>query len=176
MRNVTVYTKNSDKFRRIELILRSVATCTQRTEPIDIGGVAIIDTTDKSFSSLRGIRISDAPISHEHLIESVESYIETHEKRIVLNKSAREVTLDGHTAALTEVELRLFNELFDCPGYKTREELAQSVWGGMHDVGVVNVYIHYLREKLEKNGTRVILSSRKLGYGIDEKYERSTVC
>jgi DNA-binding response OmpR family regulator len=34
---------------------------------------------------------------------------------------------------------------------------------------VLNVYVHYLREKLE-DGKKIIISSRKLGYKIDERY------
>ena len=37
------------------------------------------------------------------------------------------------------------------------------------DGGVVNVYVHYLREKLEKNGERIIISTRNLGYKINER-------
>ena len=51
-----------------------------------------------------------------------------------------------------------------------REEILSTVWGGEADSGVINVYIHYLREKLEVCGEKIILSSRKCGYKIDEKY------
>ena len=34
----------------------------------------------------------------------------------------------------------------------------------------MNVYVHYLREKLEYNGEKVIISSRKNGYKIDERF------
>ena len=46
------------------------------------------------------------------------------------------------------------------------------------DEGVLNVYVHYLREKLERGGEKIIISSRGLGYKIDEKYLQTggTVC
>ena len=46
----------------------------------------------------------------------------------------------------------------------------KTVWGDGADGGVLNVYIHYLREKLEAGGEKIILSSRKQGYKIVEKY------
>jgi len=52
----------------------------------------------------------------------------------------------------------------------SREELLSRVWGNDTDPGVLNVYVHYLREKLERGGEKIILSSRKCGYRISEKY------
>ena len=40
----------------------------------------------------------------------------------------------------------------------------------------MNVYIHYLREKLEADGEKIILSSRSHGYKIDEKYLTEGEC
>ena len=53
--------------------------------------------------------------------------------------------------------------------YVSREELRLGVWDEDTDSGVVNVYIHYLRQKLER-GEKIINTSRSLGYKIDEKY------
>ena len=52
----------------------------------------------------------------------------------------------------------------------SREEILNAVWNNEADSGVINVYIHYLREKLELDGEKIILSSRKLGYAIDERF------
>lgn len=71
---------------------------------------------------------------------------------------------------LTEVEFSLLSALYSAGGFVSREELLRSVWGEGADGGVLNVYVHYLREKLEFAGEKIIISSRKLGYKIDEKY------
>ena len=71
---------------------------------------------------------------------------------------------------LTEVEFSLLSLLYNRRDFVSREELIRSVWGVGADGGVLNVYIHYLREKLEFAGEKIILSSRKQGYRIDEKY------
>ena len=73
---------------------------------------------------------------------------------------------------LTEVEMRLYERLYSSDGYVSRGELLEYVWHGESEAGVLNVYIHYLREKLEKWGEKIILSSRKLGYKINEIYRR----
>lgn len=71
---------------------------------------------------------------------------------------------------LTDVELKLLVALVDAKGeYVSRAELLHRVWGDNADGGVINVYIHYLREKLEK-GEKIILSSRKMGYCIDRRF------
>jgi DNA-binding response OmpR family regulator len=41
--------------------------------------------------------------------------------------------------------------------------------------GLINVYVHYLREKLEVGGEKIINSSRKNGYAIDEKFIKEDV-
>ena len=72
---------------------------------------------------------------------------------------------------LTELELLLLERLIRAGGnFVSREELLHDVWEDSASGGILNVYIHYLREKLEWRGEKIILSSRKQGYKIDEKY------
>lgn len=78
--------------------------------------------------------------------------------------------LGSEKIKLTDVEMRLYERLYDADEYVSREELLEHVWHGSTDAGVLNVYVHYLREKLEKKGEKIILSSRKLGYKINEIY------
>lgn len=75
--------------------------------------------------------------------------------------------------SLTEVEFNLLNCLVSKGGeFVTREQILSTVWGEGVDGGVVNVYVHYLREKLEFFGEKIIISSRKSGYKIREDYLR----
>lgn len=82
----------------------------------------------------------------------------------------RVVFLHEKEIKLTEVEFSLLSLLYSRRDYVSREELISSIWGEGADGGVLNVYVHYLREKLEFAGEKIILSSRKQGYRIDEKY------
>ena len=91
----------------------------------------------------------------------------------LLSYSAEEgcAFLSGRRIRLTDVEGALLSKLIEGGGeYISRGEILESVWQGEKDGGVINVYIHYLREKLEKGGEKIILSSRNLGYCIDKKY------
>ena len=79
--------------------------------------------------------------------------------------------LKGEAIKLTEVEFALLYAILKRGGeYAGREELLREVWDGKADAGIINVYIHYLREKLECHGEKIILSSRKQGYKIDGRF------
>ena len=81
------------------------------------------------------------------------------------------VTLDGERIRLTEIECRLLDSILSGGGeFVSRDTLLREVWGGEATAGVVNVYIHYLRQKLERGGERIILSSRLGGYKINGKF------
>ena len=82
------------------------------------------------------------------------------------------VALRGRIIPLTEVEMKLFRALYEAEGTVSREELMARVWGGDADGGVLNVYIHYLRAKLEANGERIITAARGQGYKINDGYRR----
>lgn len=90
---------------------------------------------------------------------------------LTISDAERSVYLYGEKIKLTEVEYSLMSKLFYASGeYVGRDELLRDVWDGGADAGIINVYVHYLREKLEKGGEKIILSSRKCGYRISEKF------
>lgn len=175
MKAVTLYTKNEALRRRIELILRGCAEVAVGVPDEPSHNLAIIDRETVEDAELIGIELPSEPISHEWLISAVNNGTVQNGRRITHNPSSREVSLGEKSVTLTEVEYRLFAALMSRQGFISREELSQTVWGE-HESGLLNVYVHYLREKLEKNGEKIIISSRREGYKIDEKYERSTVC
>ena len=95
--------------------------------------------------------------------------------RLYLNESGRTVTLDGKRVKLTELEFSLLSLLYASRGkFVSRSTIIEKVWGEVGNDGLTNVYIHYLREKLETGNERLIFSSRKEGYmlKIDEEGER----
>lgn len=80
------------------------------------------------------------------------------------------IFLGDEEIKLTGLELLLFMKLYRARGeFVDRKELF-SVFAEGSSESMLNVYVHYLREKLERDGTRVIFSSRKHGYKIDEKF------
>ena len=82
----------------------------------------------------------------------------------------RTVVFSGKKVKLTEIEFSLFSLLYRERTLVSKERILKEIWKGEADGGVVNVYIHYLREKLETDGQKLILSSRQGGYRINELY------
>ncbi len=92
---------------------------------------------------------------------------------LLLSGDGRAIRFYGTEIKLTEVEYALLRVLWEANGaFISRERLHEAVWGNEGTEGLLNVYIHYLREKLEKSGEKVILSSRKSGYALAEKFTR----
>ena len=81
------------------------------------------------------------------------------------------VFFKGKKIPLTELEFSLFRLLYEARGeFVEREILHKKVFGENYTSGVLNVYVHYLREKLETEDEKIIISSRKQGYKINERY------
>lgn len=116
------------------------------------------------------------PFSEEMLLSAVSDESESpHTPPLVSGEKC--AYLYGEALQLTEVEFALFSELYSAQGgFVSREELVKKIWGDGASDGVLNVYVHYLREKLEFRGEKIIISSRKQGYKIDEKYLISGGC
>lgn len=75
--------------------------------------------------------------------------------------------LDGERIALTDREYACLQCLLAADGAPvSREELHRVVWQGEQDIGVVTVYLHYLRKKLERHGKRLIYAIRGRGYAL----------
>ena len=91
--------------------------------------------------------------------------------RLSIDEEKRQVRLDGELIRLTEREHKLLLAIVRGGGeFVGRDELVRAAFGEDADGGILNVYVHYLREKLERCGEKLILSSRRGGYRIDEKY------
>lgn len=91
--------------------------------------------------------------------------------RLIIEGDGRHILLDGKKIRLTEREHALISAIAEGKGeFVGREELRARAFGEYADGGILNVYVHYLREKLEGGGEKIILSSRLGGYKIDGKY------
>lgn len=85
-----------------------------------------------------------------------------------LSADRRTALLDGKVIKLTEREGEILEILLTANGESvSKSELYSRVFGDEEDgEGVVPVYIHYLRRKLEYDGRRLIYSRRGGGYSI----------
>ena len=133
-----------------------------------------IDTKDGVSGAVTMSRKAGADLKIPFALGTVEALLlKKAESRppLSLSESERCAYLRGEKIKLTDVEYALISLLFEKRGeYALREEILDKVWGGEKDAGVINVYVHYLREKLETHGEKIIISSRKCGYKIDEKF------
>ena len=169
-RSVAVVTRDEFLYQKIYLILKPYAEITR-----DFGSAEIclwdIDSLPapdgREGVILVGRESGDLkrPFSHDELIRRISG------DGAALTLGNKCAFLRGRHIKLTEVEFSLLSFLVKADsGFVSREELISAIWGHDFDGGVLNVYIHYLREKLECNGEKIIISSRKNGYKIDEKY------
>jgi two-component system KDP operon response regulator KdpE len=88
---------------------------------------------------------------------------------LVINQSARKVTLDGVEIYLTETEFNLLAELARHRNQVLlHEQLLGAVWGSEfhNEVDYLRSYIHILRRKLEYNPSqpKMIISRSGVGY------------
>lgn len=87
-----------------------------------------------------------------------------------LDRSTREVFRDKRSIELTAKEFDLLEYLLNHPRQVlTRDQILEKVWGYdfMGDSNIIEVYIRYLRLKLEENGEkRLIHTIRGVGYTL----------
>lgn len=90
--------------------------------------------------------------------------------RLTLLSDGHTALLDARAVRLSDGEFSLLSRLLRAKGeYVDRQTLLSELWNG-EDEGILNVYIHYLRKKLETENEKVILSARGKGYGINPAY------
>ncbi|AMV60375.1 Phosphate regulon transcriptional regulatory protein PhoB (SphR) [Pediococcus damnosus] len=90
---------------------------------------------------------------------------------LTLDTAKRQVTRGDHHIQLTQREYKLLLEMFKAIGKTfTRDELLDSVWGVDFDgqPNIVDVYIRYLRNKIDKfpDSKKLIHTIRGVGYTL----------
>ena len=174
---VAVITQNRFLYQKIKLELGDTAECIMYAgEAIRDASFYLVDSDNPAFYGMAGLTMSytapDADIKLPFAIGSLKQMLfGGGAARLSLDEKNKCVHISGRVIQLTEVEFSLFCSIYKRGGeYASRDTLLEEVWGGACDSGVINVYVHYLREKLESDGERIILCSRKCGYAISEKY------
>ncbi len=182
-KRIGVLTLNDSIYNKIRLLLRKDAEVVRATGTEDCAGLSLLFTDlDISCPGTPTVRLGNSdgcdiplPFRHEEILRTAEDSEDA--PLLTLADERRCAVLAGEEIKLTDVEYRLLSELYRAEGdYVHRDVLLSKIWGEGYDPGVVNVYIHYLRQKLERGDRRIILSSRKEGYGIDKRYRRKREC
>jgi DNA-binding response OmpR family regulator len=117
------------------------------------------------------------PFSIEELLARVRAHLRRHEPQeadslvfgdLSLNRKSREVARGHRHIELTAKEFDLLDYLMTNPKQVlTRDRILEEVWGYdfMGDSNIIEVYIRYLRLKLEAEGEkRLIQTVRGVGY------------
>jgi len=117
------------------------------------------------------------PFSIEELLARVRAHLRRMDPQeadrlvftdLSLDRKTREVTRAGRTIELTAKEFDLLDYLMTNPKQVlTRDRILEEVWGYdfMGDSNIIEVYVRYLRLKLEAAGeTRLIQTVRGVGY------------
>jgi DNA-binding response OmpR family regulator len=117
------------------------------------------------------------PFSIEELLARIRAHLRrNHEDNpdllqfedLTLNRRTREVFRNGRAIELTAKEFDLLDYLLSHPRQViTRDQILEQVWGYdfMGDSNIIEVYVRYLRLKLEENGEkRLIQTMRGVGY------------
>ena len=92
--------------------------------------------------------------------------------RVTLDRSRREVTVDGQPVGLTFSEFELLSTLIANPGRLfNRQELLRAIWGdsAYRDPRGIDVHVRHLREKLEERPEHptLIVTVRGGGYRLE---------
>lgn len=112
-------------------------------------------------------------LRHQHHQESADSQL--HVGDITLNTRSRQVQRNGNLVQLTQREYELLLVLMKNAGQTmTRDELLDAVWGVDFEgqPNVVDVYVRYLRHKLDEEHAEVPLihTVRSVGYVLSADY------
>lgn len=133
----------------------------------DIGGLDPTAVLSRPFDTdeLMRVLFGDSGSSSSPTIRKI-----TATGRLSVDKEKRTVVYHGSSSRLTKREFALFEYLYSRRGTEvSRSELYDNVWGGGDGENVVDVYICYLREKLEnKFGIKLIRTVRGKGYMFEE--------
>ncbi len=181
---ILVITDDIFLYKKAYLELSEIHTVTSDISESDIS--VIIYDCDSIFSlpSFDGIIIKLSRNNKDDSyplplpIGKLEELIEKKDKspRLSLSNDGKYAILDGNNIKLTTLEFSLLSLLIHGgENYTSREKISKEVWENAGD-GLINIYIHYLRAKLEKGGEKIILASRNLGYKINEKYLGGSAC
>ena len=173
---IGIFTKSPYLYRKIELELNGVCLVAKKGfSGSESDGIFEISSDDGRTLLIRG------PFGAKE--ESIPLPFATGELRKIMTDRLRArralyLTDDGYAfvgdrrVKLTDLEYATARLLIEKGDFVSREQILKEVWGDEKDPGIVTVYIHYLRTKLEADGERIILSSRQQGYRISESYLR----
>ena len=183
---VGIITTDNIFFDKIKMILRAdaevIRISTDHFYPSDYD-VIFTDTRNSDIPKCDTVTFGEGcdvsiPFKHEDVLDAFCNSKGAEIEGLVLSDDGKHAYLSGRVINLTKNEYKLLECLMnaDIGKFVSKEEILSSVWGDKCDIGVVIVYMCYLRKKLEANGEKVIVTNRHhrddCSYKIDERYRR----
>ena len=175
MKSVAVFTSDAFLFRKIALSLEDCeVNLVLSKADAESADVLFCDIDTSPVCPERAVKMSrrgECDLQIPFTLDAPRRFLLGREA--VLIPERRSVLLRGREIRLTELEYALFSLIAEAGGDAvSREKILERVWHSNAAEGIVNVYIHYLREKLESDGERVITASRGRGYSLTAKYAK----
>jgi len=151
---------------------------------ISNAAVIMLTAKDKSADIIRGLRLGandylSKPFHFEELLARIEVQLRNHFPNLSSQKSVGLFTLDEeqHLISYQDKPLHLAPTEFKLLSYflwnpnqtLTKDAILTHVWGYDFngDVNIVEVYVRYLRDKLEDASHNIIQTIRGVGYRLD---------
>jgi two-component system KDP operon response regulator KdpE len=147
------------------IILTAVADVVDRVRGLEMGAD---DYMIKPFSSKEllariraALRRRKNPLTEQHMTQV--------DGRLSVDRTHREVFIDGCAVEMSAIEYKLLICLLDNAGrISTHQSLLTQVWGWeyVEETDYLKVYIHHLRKKIEIDSSqpRYIVTERGKGY------------
>jgi DNA-binding response OmpR family regulator len=170
MKRVALITDDKYFFLKCSLLLEGIAELSDNPADAEIIAETQRDGSRRRLAVSVGgeLKIYPLPMPLHTLTEALTS--EERGARLTLSSDGKSAILDGKKIKLTESEYALLSLLITAGGdFVCRERILTDCFAGKSG-SMINVYIHYLREKLEADGEKIITASREAGYRVEKKF------
>lgn len=157
------------------IMLTAKGTVEDKVKALDLGANDYVTKPfeiDELLARIRAVIRFATPRAQQPEVPTEKPHILTY-GQLSIDEQTREVMYYGEQVQLTPREYELLVYLLHHPKQVlTREQILDAVWGFDYygDTNVVDVYIRYVRQKLEAaNAAAIIQTVRGVGYVMKEK-------
>ena len=170
MKRIALITDDEYFFLKCSLLLEGIAEITNDSTDAQIIAETLTDDDGRVLTVTAGGKKRYYPLPM--YLDSLTAALTDAEgiPRLTLSSDEKCAILDGKKIKLTESEWALLSLLASAGGdFVSREKILSECFFGKSE-SMINVYVHYLREKLEGGGEKIIVASRDSGYRIEKKF------
>lgn len=157
------------------ILLTAKNSVEDKVAGLDLGANDYVTKPFQMEELLARIRANLRVKKHDHEVEEVDNKFSHLYRNLTLHEQTREVKRQERKIDLTPREFDLLLHLMKHPHQVlSREQLLDSVWGYNYygETNVVDVYIRYLRKKIDFNEThKYIQTVRGVGYVLKEQID-----